>query len=39
MLPPLLKPSIQSALIIRTLFAMQIFGVVWILAGRDVPPF
>ncbi|ASI99069.1 carbohydrate ABC transporter permease [Thermococcus celer] len=34
---PLLKPSIQSALIIRTLFAMQIFGVVWILAGRDVP--
>ncbi|WP_297092559.1 sugar ABC transporter permease [Thermococcus sp.] len=34
---PLLKPSIQSALIIRTLFAMQIFGVVWILAGRDIP--
>ena len=34
---PMLKPSIQSALIIRTLFAMQIFGVVWILAGRDLP--
>ncbi|RLF81271.1 sugar ABC transporter permease [Thermococci archaeon] len=34
---PLLKPSIQSALIIRTLFAMQIFGIVWILAGRDIP--
>jgi len=34
---PLLKPSIQSALIIRTLFAMQVFGVVWILAGRDIP--
>ncbi|AEH23768.1 carbohydrate ABC transporter permease [Pyrococcus yayanosii] len=34
---PMLKPSIQSALIIRTLFAMQVFGVVWILAGRDIP--
>ncbi|WP_457742355.1 carbohydrate ABC transporter permease [Thermococcus sp.] len=34
---PMLKPSIQSALIIRTLFAMQIFGAVWILAGRDIP--
>lgn len=34
---PLLKPSIQSALITRTLFAMQIFGIVWILAGRDIP--
>ena len=34
---PMLKPSIQSALIIRTLFAMQIFGIVWILAGRDIP--
>ncbi|NJE11856.1 carbohydrate ABC transporter permease [Thermococcus sp. LS2] len=34
---PLLKPSIQSALIIRTLFAMQVFGIVWILAGRDIP--
>jgi len=34
---PLLKPSLQTALIIRTLFALQIFGVVWILAGRDIP--
>ena len=34
---PLLKPGIQTALIIRTLFAMQIFAVVWILAGRDIP--
>lgn len=34
---PLLKPSLQAALIIRTLFAFQIFGVVWILAGRDIP--
>jgi len=34
---PMLKPSIQSALIIRTLFAMQIFGAVWMLAGRDIP--
>ena len=34
---PLLKPSLQAALLIRTLFALQIFGVVWILAGRDIP--
>ncbi len=34
---PLLKPSILSALLIRTLFAFQIFGVVWLLAGRDIP--
>jgi len=34
---PLLKPSIVSALLIRTLFAFQIFGVVWLLAGRDIP--
>jgi len=34
---PMLKPSLQAALIIRTLFAFQIFGVVWILAGRDIP--
>lgn len=34
---PMLKPSIQTALIIRTLFAMQVFAVVWILAGRDIP--
>lgn len=34
---PLVKPSLQTALIIRTLFAMQVFAVVWILAGRDIP--
>ena len=34
---PMLKPSIQTALIVRTLFAMQVFAVVWILAGRDIP--
>ncbi len=34
---PLLLPSLQAALIIRTLFAFQIFGVVWALAGRDIP--
>lgn len=34
---PMLKPSFQSAIIIRTLFAMQVFAVVWILAGRDIP--
>ena len=34
---PLIKPSIQAALIIRTLFAFQVFAVVWVLAGRDVP--
>ena len=34
---PLLKPSLQAALIIRTLFALQVFAVVWILAGRDIP--
>ncbi len=34
---PLLKPSIMSALLMRTLFAFQIFGVVWMLAGRDIP--
>ncbi|MCD6551470.1 carbohydrate ABC transporter permease [Thermotoga sp.] len=34
---PLLKPSIMSALLLRTLFAFQIFGVVWLLAGRDIP--
>ena len=33
---PLLKPSIMSALLIRTLFAFQIFGVAWLLAGRDI---
>ncbi len=34
---PLLKSSIMSALLMRTLFAFQIFGVVWMLAGRDIP--
>ena len=34
---PMLKPSLQTALIIRTLFALQVFAVVWILAGRDIP--
>lgn len=34
---PMLKPSLQAALIIRTLWAFQVFGVVWILAGRDIP--
>ncbi|RLE73152.1 MAG: sugar ABC transporter permease [Thermoprotei archaeon] len=34
---PMLKPSIQTALIVRTLFAMQVFAVVWVLAGRDIP--
>jgi len=34
---PLLKPAMLSALLIRTLFAFQIFGVVWLLAGRDIP--
>ena len=33
----MIKPSIQAALIIRTLFAFQVFAVVWVLAGRDVP--
>jgi multiple sugar transport system permease protein len=34
---PLVMPSLQSALLIRTLFAFKIFGVVWLLAGRDLP--
>lgn len=34
---PLLLPSLQAALIIRMLFAFQVFGVVWTLAGRDIP--
>jgi len=34
---PLLLPSLQAALIIRTLFAFQVFGIVWALAGRDIP--
>lgn len=34
---PLLRPSLQSALIIRTIFAFQTFAVVFALAGRNVP--
>ncbi len=34
---PLLKPSIQSALIIRTIFAFQMFAVVLALAGDMIP--
>ncbi|UNQ73726.1 carbohydrate ABC transporter permease [Infirmifilum sp. NZ] len=34
---PLLKPSIQVALILRTLYALQIFAPMWVLTGRDVP--
>jgi multiple sugar transport system permease protein len=34
---PMLRPSIQSALIIRTIFAFQTFAVVLVLAGRQLP--
>lgn len=34
---PLLKPSLQAALLIRTLFAFQVFGAIWVLVGRDIP--
>ncbi len=34
---PLLKPSLQSALIIRTIFALQTFAVVLALAGDIIP--
>ncbi|MEZ0345261.1 MAG: sugar ABC transporter permease [Infirmifilum sp.] len=34
---PLLKPSIQVALILRTLYAFQVFAPMWILTGRDIP--
>lgn len=34
---PLLKPSLQSALIIRTILALQVFAVVVALGGRMVP--
>jgi len=34
---PLLKPSLQSALIIRTIFAFQVFAVVEALGGHMVP--
>ena len=34
---PLLRPSLQSAVIIRTIFAFQTFAVVFALAGRNFP--
>ena len=34
---PLLRPSLLSALLLRTTFAFQIFGNIWILVGRDIP--
>lgn len=34
---PLLRPSLQSALIIRTIFAFQTFSVVLALVGRVIP--
>jgi multiple sugar transport system permease protein len=34
---PLLRPSLQSALIIRTIFAFQTFAVVFALAGNNMP--
>jgi len=34
---PMLKPSLQSALIIRTIFAFNAFAVVLALAGRQLP--
>lgn len=34
---PLLRPSLQNALIIRTIFAFQTFSVVLTLAGRVIP--
>lgn len=36
---PLLKPSIQSALIMRTMLAFQMFGPILVLAGRQLPVF
>ncbi|AVV32510.1 ABC transporter permease [Halomonas sp. SF2003] len=34
---PMLRPSIQSALILRTLLALEVFAVVMILGGSDMP--
>jgi len=34
---PLLRPSLQSAILIRTIFAFQTFAVVFALAGRNLP--
>ncbi len=34
---PLLRPSIQTALILRTILALEVFAVVYALGGRDLP--
>jgi multiple sugar transport system permease protein len=34
---PLLRPSLRSALIVRTILALPIFAVVLVLAGRNMP--
>ncbi len=34
---PLIRPSLQTALIIRTILAFQLFGTVVTLAGRQIP--
>jgi multiple sugar transport system permease protein len=34
---PLLRPSLQSALILRTVLAFEVFAVVYAMAGRDFP--
>ena len=34
---PLLKPSLQSALILRTVLAFEVFAVVYALGGRNMP--
>lgn len=33
----MLRPSIQSALILRTLLALEVFAVVMMLGGSDMP--
>jgi len=35
--PPLLKPSLQSALILRTVLAFEVFAVVYAVGGRNMP--
>ncbi|MFZ8788812.1 MAG: carbohydrate ABC transporter permease [Acidilobaceae archaeon] len=34
---PLLKPAIESALVIRTLFALQVYATPLVLSGLDIP--
>jgi multiple sugar transport system permease protein len=34
---PLLRPSVQSALILRTVLAFEVFAVVYALGGRNFP--